>query len=365
MQLNIDCDRIASETTGLVADNGVPDDMPPLIRPPYPGSRAMLKIGRRWITSNFKQHLYDARRTPPVRTYMKEKYGWTDDIFDSIDWLAIGRCRRKLPLRRKRQTCKIMHGWLPTMDKNFTTTTSQCPGCPCRNETTNHMIICSHARMRKKREEIITALRKKGLGGRTSRAISNAVCDILENYFLETDRPFFLQYDPAIQAAVRSQYDIRPHMFIRGFIATKWHLALKEMGVSQPVRTMKRLLLYLWDNIVTPLWDTRNDLYHHSENLADEADDSQLTNALIWYLQHKNEVVSIYDQRLLQFDISDLQTMSRRTKREWKRHLDIARDAWTQEKTQLARSQQVITRFIQPRNITARTVPVAPQPRAT
>ena len=188
VQINIDCDHIASETTEIVAKSGVPADLPPLLQPPYPGSRAMLKIGKRWITSNFKRHLYDARRTPPVRIYLKEKYDWTDNIFDSIDWAAIGRCRRKLPLQRKRQTCKIMHGWLPTMTKNFTTTTTQCPGCSCRRETTDHMIICSNARMKKKQEEIITALRKKGLGGRTPRAISNAVCDIVESYFLETER---------------------------------------------------------------------------------------------------------------------------------------------------------------------------------
>ena len=218
--------------------------------------------------------------------------------------------------------------------------------------------------MKRKREQIISALRKKGLGGRTPRAFSNAICDIVENYFLDTERPSFLQYDPAIQTAVRAQYEIGPHLFIRGFITTEWHHALKDIDVSQPERATKRLLLYLWDNIVTPLWTTRNDLYHHGINLADEADDSHLTNSLNWYLQHKNEVLSIYDQHLLRFDTSDLHNMSRRTKREWKRHLDIAREAWTQERTQRARSQQVITRFLQPRTTMARTVPVAQQPGA-
>ena len=69
--------------------------------------------------------------------------------------------------------------------------------------------------MKKKREEIITALRKKGLGGRTPKAISNAVCDIIEHHLLGTERPSFLQYDPAIQAAVRAQYNIGPKMFVR------------------------------------------------------------------------------------------------------------------------------------------------------
>lgn len=122
------------------------------------------------------------------------------------------------------------------MNKNFSTTTTQCPGCACRVETTNHMIMRPNARMKSKREKIIMALRKKRLGGRTPRAITNAVCDIVESYFLETERPSFLQYDPAIQAAVRTQYEIGPHMFLRGFITCKCHHAMKAIGVSQSER---------------------------------------------------------------------------------------------------------------------------------
>lgn len=50
-------------------------------------------------------------------------------------------------------------------------------------EITNHKFICPHARM-KKHEEIIMALQKKTA---VPKAISNAVCDIIENYFLGTD----------------------------------------------------------------------------------------------------------------------------------------------------------------------------------
>ena len=118
--------------------------------------------------------------------------------------------------------------------------------------------------------------------------------------------------------------------------------------MSQPERVTKKLLLFMWDDVVTPLWTTRNDIYHHGRNLAEAAEDSQLTRALTWYLQHKREVLSIYDHKLIQFDLADLYSMPRLTKREWKRHLDAARTAWTTERRQRARSQQVITRFLSP-----------------
>lgn len=88
--IRCNCNQLASETTEIIAENGTPEGITPLLQPPYPGSRAMLKIGRRWITSNYKRHLYSARWAPPVRAYMKAKYEWSDEIFDSVDWPAIG-----------------------------------------------------------------------------------------------------------------------------------------------------------------------------------------------------------------------------------------------------------------------------------
>lgn len=83
----------------------------------------MLRLGKTWITSRYKQHLYNTRREKPIRTYMNSKYDWDDATFDSIDWHAIGRVRQRLSFRKKVQTCKIIHGWLPTMNKNFRITT--------------------------------------------------------------------------------------------------------------------------------------------------------------------------------------------------------------------------------------------------
>ena len=54
VKINIACDQLASETTNVVKSQGVPSDLPKLLNPPYKGSRAMLRIGKMWITSNTK-----------------------------------------------------------------------------------------------------------------------------------------------------------------------------------------------------------------------------------------------------------------------------------------------------------------------
>ena len=56
-QLNIECDRLASETTHAVLQGGPARISPPLITYLLPGSRALLRIGDTWITSHARRHM--------------------------------------------------------------------------------------------------------------------------------------------------------------------------------------------------------------------------------------------------------------------------------------------------------------------
>ena len=83
VQINIECDRIASETTQEVLKGGIsPPD--PVISLPYAGSKAMFRIRGRWITSKVKTEIKRARRSPAIKAYMMEKYGWDNATFESI-----------------------------------------------------------------------------------------------------------------------------------------------------------------------------------------------------------------------------------------------------------------------------------------
>jgi hypothetical protein len=73
--INIACNSIASTTSqhGLY-NKGVHPTLPPILTPPYKGSRAMLRVNNKWITSHYKEELYTARRTKPMEEYLKVKY---------------------------------------------------------------------------------------------------------------------------------------------------------------------------------------------------------------------------------------------------------------------------------------------------
>ena len=143
---NIACDKIATTTLQHILKNkGAFPPLPPILTPPYEGSRAMLKIDKAWITAHCKGELYKARRTKPMEEYLKTKYNWDDKILNNIHWPSIKTVRQQLSCTKQMQTCKIMHGWLPVVHmRHHITGINQCPGCKCTNETINHFLQCPH-----------------------------------------------------------------------------------------------------------------------------------------------------------------------------------------------------------------------------
>ena len=109
------------------------------------------------------------------------------------------------------------------------------------------------------------------------------------------------------------------------------------------------------------LWKVRNDLLHHQKNKVDEAESAKLAESLVWYTQHKDDVLPIYDRHLVRFDASDIHRMSNRVKREWMRHLCAARRAFQHERMQRQKNQAVITRYLIPVDALDDTVAEEPQ----
>eukprot|EP00970_Alexandrium_tamarense_P000770 scaffold88_cov326-Alexandrium_tamarense.AAC.1 len=65
-QLNIACDEYVGDTVAAWSQNR-DQPMPQVLEPPYEGSKALLRIGKLWITSDYSKHLHFARRAPFAR----------------------------------------------------------------------------------------------------------------------------------------------------------------------------------------------------------------------------------------------------------------------------------------------------------
>ncbi|KAL7551610.1 hypothetical protein ACHAWF_018082 [Thalassiosira exigua] len=347
---NIRCDEMASDTTAIAVEGGIDSlpTMPPTLSPPYRGSRAMLKIAGRWVTSKYKKHIYNAHRRGPMVAYMKGQYGWTDAEIKAIHWDSIGRVRSKMSIKWIRQTSKIMHGWLPTMHmRHHITKINQCPGCNCQDETIDHILRCPNPHMKRKREEVIEQLRKKGLADKIPKRIVEAVAKTITKYFNGEENYILPHYELEIKAAIWRQEQLGMKFFLRGYIAREWEDAIASTGSTKPHRKLDKLLSLIWKEVTEPLWLQRCELLHKTQNKYKMAEDDRLSALILWYIQHKRDVLSIYDQALAPLDAATVYRMRPIQRREWIRHLDTAKAAYDKEQFQLERNQPVITRYLE------------------
>ena len=63
-------------------------------------------------------------------------------------------------------------------------------------------------------------------------------------------------------------------------------------------------------------------------------EEDNLSERIIWYFDHRHELVDNQDQFLIEIDLTRLSVMYCRTEQEWVRHLDITRKAWEIEREQ-------------------------------
>ena len=341
-RLNILCDEIAGAAAQEVIQGTYPTTA--TIQPPYPGSKALLRIGDLWITSHVPRHINKAYHTVAILDYCKKKYNWTQATCDSIYWEGIGRARQRGNRTQLMQTSKIMHGWLPVNHiVGRVTQITQCPGCHHRDETMDHLFHCPNLVIRRTIDERLRALSTFFVKSRISRRFSVPFLEFLLAYFAQNPEPHTIH--TLAQEAFQGQMDIGQNLLLRGFISVEWLHLLRHTRHDRPEIIMTNIVWFLWHEVVIPIWKARNDLLHRSQNLTTSATETKLDERLCWFLDNKHTALSRTDLFLTRYSREDLPSLSLNAKKEWVRHLELARAAWDIERLQVQKGQRVITQF--------------------
>lgn len=281
--------------------------------------------------------------------YYKTRNKWDDETFDLVNWHSVGSVRNQLSDTKKMQTSKIMCGWLPIMHmRQFITGSSQCPGCPCTDETMEHLSQCPNEKMSKSREEAMARIKKLARKRRIPQEVATAFCHIIHTASSGGKHFFLPTFSPAIKKAVEDQKRIGFHLMLRGFLAKSWADALKDSGIKSKVeRAMNKLQRLIWMEWIEPIWKTRCDILHRGRNEYDAVKDAKLSADIVWYVEHRRDVLSYHDQFLAGMDLSRLHRMRLKTKKKWMYHLTKARDAYDRECKLLAKGQSTLESFFE------------------
>ena len=342
-RLNIECDRIATETVNLAQTANGRKGYEDTLSLPYSGSRALLNINGVWITSEQQRYIRRAKWGGTLKEYCLEKYGWSHATFGMVNWEVVRTVRNKLPLAKFTQTSKVMHGWLPVMHMQaHSTGCSHCPGCVCEDETLDHMFKCENTEAQKRREEALVKFRANGIAMGIPRVIMEAITKILHEYTAGT--ALTVPEHPSIAAAVLAQKEIGYHLLPRGFVANAWTDALVDFSVDHPERKISGLLKSLWMDVTLQLWNCRNEIAHNRGNMTQRVVEEGWAARLTWYLEHKLAIRPA-DNFLLDYTEEDIQRMTGRVRKHRVTQLDIACKAYENERSLRSRGQSVITNF--------------------
>ena len=100
---------------------------------------------------------------------------------------------------------------------------------------------------------------------------------------------------------------------LQGFPEEGSTTVIEESGISHPDRRMNTLQRLIWDTVTYPLWQARNEIIQRSKNKYNSIEDECLLERIIWYVEHRHELVDHHDQFLTEIDLMRLSGMRCKT----------------------------------------------------
>ena len=344
-QMNVQCDTNANDCVAA--------DTPDHPFTPLPGTRAMLKLGTKWITSRYEDRIRDAHTSVAIREYAIKRLNITGAIYDEIDWPAIGRVQKRHKSHRKIRTVKMLWRWLPVGHnwRHHGATTDICPGCGTPDETFDHLLACDNPLLKKTREDGVAAILRVGKARGIPLRVLHAALRVLritthpnDNTPVPTNN---VRDHVTIRHAIDSQQRIGFARMATGFLSTKWFEAIQACSmVEYPQQCLDDMLALIWDHLCEPVWHCRNRIFHAPHNQTTLPEMSQQIDRLLWYLKYQREALDYRHHFLIDYDAESVQ----RTTRGWRHSrvaiLDHAHKSYKTECNQKAAGQRVITQYM-------------------
>lgn len=102
-------------------------------------------IGGIRITKRVRERAILAYTSIGLRAYLCERNEWTEEAYDSIDWLAMWKAMESKMHDFHVRIVKLQHDWLNVglqRAKIRPSTSDACPCCGAAGERTLHLLTC-------------------------------------------------------------------------------------------------------------------------------------------------------------------------------------------------------------------------------
>jgi hypothetical protein len=359
VQLNVLCDRMATAHLDLQLASPAERTLPSPLLPRTLNVEVL--YGAQVISAHYVSRLRECIALDRHRLFLQTKYKWTDHIWETIAWDALKATARKPTLAHQVSRSKVVHNWLNLGSQRFKfggggTELEIARCCPyCRQEEDfTHLLSCPAPRALKFRYDAMIPLNKTlnaawEAGHALRQAVQAWTLQPSTSIVIEDDpADEYLEIQPAIDLAVSSQAAIGWTNLFRGFVSLEWgnihwSTATPLTAEEQRTRSEKALLPLIGaiQDYTIAIWRSRNSVLHEagsdSRDIVHAAVNQSITQ--LYNLQ------STYSNILRSYFTMPLEELLRRSPRQRKRWLQLARLATSHSSLKGSRQQLISTYF--------------------
>lgn len=104
----------------------------------------MVRYQTNMIHGSMAECIVEGIHRPPLREYLRDKFGRTDKVFEYIDWNSMSTCVNNLEGTRATNVIKLVMNWQNNNHQNelFYSKTGMCPACANVKEDHLHFLCC-------------------------------------------------------------------------------------------------------------------------------------------------------------------------------------------------------------------------------
>ena len=263
-QLNCDADELADQ---FIHQN---PDLDYSVVPLLPTSDIQLHLPIGTVTHHLKMEVHQARHTQPLVEHLKEKFNWSQDTFDTVDWETNRIARNQLGQARV-TLLKHLNDITPVgrrVHRCDPKCPKACPSCEEPEETANHLHLCTSPSRVQWKHQFISDFRKHLEEANTQLDLMELLLEGVKSV-LEGRSPDTIHVPESTMAIAIDQKCIGWENILRGHMCKGWVPAQQShMGAFHPKKNgqtwatgVVRFILKGW----LALWKLRNGDRHGTD----------------------------------------------------------------------------------------------------
>jgi ribonuclease HI/enamine deaminase RidA (YjgF/YER057c/UK114 family) len=309
------------------------------------GDHCHLVIKGKYITRDSKKWLLQKAGEAPIQNYYREKYGWPQSVFDSINWELQHKVLKTYTQSDQRRLLKFAHEWMPTNYRLFREgqeTSPSCRLCGELEETSDHMLKCRHPDQQRLRINIQDYLWRDNNNHGNSELNNIIELALLESIHNTKWKPVMTAISQELVPCIRQQNRIGWHHLYKGRMAKEITQFMESHYRDQPIDTKKytgerwgkMLIKNIW-NMVLKLWASRNEHVHGQQTRDAQSTERQRVHLQVQKYFDMKELLNTADRDKIFH--KDLEAMQQEDIRYIKTWLKLARQAFSVVKKEQAK----------------------------